>query len=60
MTPKDYLNPESIRLQCSQAVSRMEEDNKALEIINQSIQDFARDEEIKSESFYALKQQLKM
>ena len=59
MTPKDYLNPESIRLQCSQAVSRMEEDNKALEIINQSIQDFARDEEIKSESFYALKQQLK-
>ena len=34
------LNPESIRLQCSQAVSRMEEDNKALEIINQSIQEF--------------------
>lgn len=59
MTQKDYLNPESIRLQCSQAVSRMEEDNKTLEIINQCIQDFAGDEEIKSESFYALKKQLK-
>ncbi len=59
MTREDYLNPESIRAQCSQAVSRMEEDNRALETIKQSIHEFAADDEIKSESFSDLKQQLK-
>lgn len=58
MTRDDYLNPESIRSQCSQAVSRMEEDNRALKMIKEGIQEFVGDDEIKSESFSDLKQQL--
>lgn len=59
MTVNDYLNPDSMRNQCSQAVSRMEEDNRALEIAERGIDKFAVDPEIESQSFYALKQQLK-
>lgn len=40
------------------AISRMEEDQRALETIRKSIDTFAEDPEIKSESFEALKQQL--
>lgn len=59
MTRGDYLNPDSMRLQCSQAISRMEEDNQALKAVGESICEFAADPEIESRAFYALKQQLK-
>ena len=58
MIRSDYLNPESVRNQCSQAVSRMEEDNQALEAVGRCIEDFSKDPEIESQSFYTLKQQL--
>lgn len=58
MTRSDHLNPDSMRDQCGQAISRMEEDNKALETVRKSIDVFAADPEIASQSFYALKQQL--
>ena len=54
----DHLSPADIKRQCMRASSRIEEDQRVLEIIGKSIDSFAGDLEIKSESFEALKQQL--
>ena len=59
MQRSDYLNPSDIKNQCMQAVSRMEEDRQILKTVSTSIENFAKDREIESESFEALKQQLK-
>ena len=58
MQRNDYLNPADIKNQCAQAVSRMEEDLRVLEAVGKSIDAFAKDPEIQSESFDALKKQL--
>lgn len=58
MRRSDYLNPSALADQCTGAKKRMEEDQEALRIIRQSIEEFAGDQELESESFEALKQQL--
>lgn len=58
MQRSDYLNPSDLKDQCTRAKKRMEEDEKALGIVIQCIDSFARNREIESESFAALKQQL--
>lgn len=59
MQRSDYLNPSDIRGQCIQAVRCMEENVQALETIGRSMDTFAGDSEIESESFDNLKRQLK-
>ena len=51
MQRSDYLNPSDIRGQCMQAVRCMEENVQALETIGRSMDTFAGDSEIESESF---------
>lgn len=58
MQRSDYLNPADIKRQCTQAVKRIEEDRQALKLIGKSIDAFAGDQEIRSESFDHLKRQL--
>lgn len=58
MTENDYLNPIAIKEQCDAAISRLERDNTALDIVECSLDAFINDEEIKSVAYDALKQQI--
>jgi len=58
MQRSDYLNPSELRSQCTGAANRLEEDQRALETVCQSIGRFAGDSEIESTAFDTLKQQL--
>ena len=59
MQRSDYLNPVSMKEQCKRAVHRMEQDNKALDVVSKSINEFSLADELESFSFHALKRQLK-
>lgn len=59
MLRSDYLDPESLKMQCDGAIRRLERDNKALSAVWKSLESFSEDEEIESESFKALRRQLK-
>lgn len=58
MQRTDYLNPSELKCQCAKAANRLEEDQRALETVYQSIGRFAGDSEIESTAFDTLKQQL--
>ena len=58
MQRSDYLNPVSMKEQCKKAVHRMEQDNKALDVVSKSINEFSQADELESLSFHALKRQL--
>lgn len=58
MLRSDYLNPSDMRNQCGQAARRLEEDCQALEGVRRSIRHFAKEPELESEAFDALRQQL--
>lgn len=58
MTENDYLNPADLKAQCDAAIARLERDNEALGMVENSLDTFVNDEEIKSKSYDALKQQI--
>ena len=58
MRRDDYLNPFDLKNQCKGAVNRLQENQKALQIVSRSIDRFAKDSEIESAAFEALKRQL--
>ncbi len=58
MTENDYLNPSDIKAQCDAAIMRLERDNEALTTVENALEVFINDEEIKSEAYDALKQQI--
>lgn len=58
MTENDYLNPADLKAQCDAAIARLERDNEALGTVENSLDTFVNDEEIKSKSYDALKQQI--
>lgn len=58
MKENSYLSPEKIREQCDAAICKLEKDNEAMGIIEQSIGVFMTDARIVSEAFEALRQQL--
>ena len=58
MDSSSYLNPESIKAQCDAAIQTLQKDNDALHTVENSLDIFIDDSEIKSSAFDALKQQL--
>lgn len=58
MTEYDYLNPADIKAQCDAAIVRLERDNEALCTVENSLDTFIDDDEIKSVAYDALKQQI--
>ena len=48
-----YLNPFDLKNQCKGAVNRLQENQKALQIVSRSIDRFAKDNEIESAAFEA-------
>lgn len=58
MNEDSYLDPEAIRQQSVAALRQMGEDNAALEMALEYISRFIENDEIQSESFHALKQQM--
>ncbi len=58
MTENDYLNPSDIKAQCDAAIMRLERDNEALTTVENALEAFINDEEIKSVAYDALKQQI--
>ncbi len=58
MTENDYLNPNDVKAQCDAAIMRLECDNEALNTMENSLEVFINDEEIKSVAYDALKQQI--
>lgn len=58
MTENDYLNPGDIKAQCDAAIMRLERDNEALTTVENALESFVNDEEIKSVAYDALKQQI--
>lgn len=59
MQRSDYLNPVSMREQCERAVRRMEEDNKALNVVRESIERFVSGRGLRGEGFGALRRHMK-
>lgn len=58
MNEDSYLDPEAIRQQSVAALRQMGEDNAALETALEYVSRFIENDEIQSESFHALKQQM--
>lgn len=58
MNEDSYLNPADIKSQCSLAVSYLEKDNESIRAAENSLEAFIQEEEIKGDTFDALKQQL--
>lgn len=58
MTENDYLNPNEIKAQCDAAIMRLERDNDALTRVENALEQFINDDEIKSVAYDALKQQI--
>lgn len=58
MQESSYLNPDSIKQECNSAIAVLNNDNASIEIIKNSLTDFTSDEEIKSDAFTTLKQQI--
>lgn len=56
MNESSYLNPSSIRQQCQQMQETLERDIEKLEILENCLNDFINNDEIKSDSFDNLKQ----
>lgn len=58
MDRSSYLDPTAIKNQGNSAISQLEQDNEALNIVRTKIDNFANDREIKSSAFDSLKRQL--
>lgn len=58
MNSNSRLVPASIKAQCNAGIEQLNADNAALNIANQSIDDFINDKSIKSISYNSMKQQL--
>lgn len=58
MNENSYLNPADIRTQCEEAIVNLEEDNRALGIMQKNIMAFIAEPTLVSQAFDALKQQM--
>ena len=55
MLEKDYLDPSTIKSQCSAAITEIDTDNSALTVAYTAVDSFINDTTIKSDAFDALK-----
>lgn len=58
MNENSYLNPADIRAQCDAAISSLEEDNRAIGIIEKNIMDFGAEPLLRGQAFENLRQQI--
>ena len=58
MNENSYLNPTKMKEQCDSAIQKLENDNEAIRVAENSLNTFLNDSEIKSEAFDALKFQM--
>lgn len=58
MNENSYLNPTKMKEQCDSAIRKLENDNEAIRVAENSLNTFLNDSEIKSEAFDALKFQM--
>lgn len=58
MNENSYLNPTQMKEQCDSAIRKLENDNEAIRVAENSLNTFLNDSEIKSEAFDALKLQM--
>ena len=58
MNENSYLNPTKIKEECDSAIQKLENDNEAIRVAENSLNTFLNDSEIKSEAFDALKFQM--
>lgn len=58
MNENSYLNPTNIQEESNSAISKLEKDNEAIRIAESSLNTFFNDNEIQSEAFASLRQQM--
>ena len=58
MNENSYLNPTQMKEQCDSAIRKLENDNEAIRVAENSLNTFLNDSEIKSEAFDVLKFQM--
>ncbi len=58
MDGNSYLNPTSMCEQCDKAIYNLQKDTEALSTMEEGLEKFITDDELKSEAFDALKQQI--
>ena len=58
MNENSYLNPTKIKEECDSAIQKLENDNEAIRVAENSLNTLLNDSEIKSEAFDALKFQM--
>lgn len=58
MNENSYLNPDTVKAECDEAINVFNCDNVSIQTIKTKLEEFTSDDEIKSDAFSTLKQQI--
>ncbi len=58
MLTTDQLRPETLKAQCDSAIQILEQENEAIRILQKNLENFIVDDELVSEAYVALKEQI--